>query len=47
MINGMFCDKFDMIKKCVLEFQDSDGNFILYFFVILDFFDEFVFIVVE
>lgn len=46
-INGMLCDKLDMIKKRVLESQDSDGNSILHLLVISDFSDEFVSTAVE
>lgn len=46
-INGMLCDKLDMIQKRVLEFQDSDGNSILHLLVISDFSDEFVSTAVE
>lgn len=38
----MFCDNIVLIKKFVIGFEDSDYNLILYFLVILDFFDEFV-----
>lgn len=43
----MFCDNFEMIKKWVLEFKDSEENIILYFLMILVFFDEFVIFVME
>lgn len=43
----MFFDNFDLIKKWVLEFKDSEGNIILYFLMILVFFDEFVVFVME
>lgn len=46
-INGMLCDKLEMIQKRVLEFQDSEGNSILHLLVISDFSDEFVSIAME
>lgn len=46
-INGMLCDKLEMIQNRVLVFQDSEGNSILHLLVVSDFSDEFVSIAVE
>lgn len=40
-INGMLCDNFEMIKKRVLEFKDSEENTILHLLMISAFSDEF------
>lgn len=47
IINGIFFDNLILIKECVFSFKDNDGNFIFYFIIILNYFDEFVVFVVE
>lgn len=41
-INGMLCDKLEMIKQRVLNFQDDEGNSIVHLLVTSGFSDEFV-----
>lgn len=46
-INGMLCNNFEMIKKRVLEFKDSEDNTILHLLMISSFSDEFASFAVE
>lgn len=43
----MFKDNFFLIKDCVLNFCDFEGNCILYIFIILESFDRYVVFGVE
>lgn len=47
IIDGVFYINYDKIKECVFFYKDIEGNNILYFIIVLDFFDKFVVFVVE
>lgn len=47
LINGMFCDKFEKIRECVLKFKDCDENCIYYYIIGLDCLDWFVVFVIN
>lgn len=40
-INGVLCDNCELIKKLVIEFEDSENNSILHILMVSDFSDEF------